>query len=263
MKQIENHWPDFLSDFDFSLPGGFHAFPEPAEPVAVQHNYGRKPVQAPFWERLQFRLLELSHVLFFNTDASLAPLYQRLSKWFDGTHSAGAILHFAENVGKQVMLDCQQCGDCAIQHLAFQCPESGCPKHIRNGRCEVYSDRWCIWYQTYLRWAYAGKSNEMVRGCIPPRKWELGSGYVWLQVHKLHSPAQVGAGPHLVLVEFPSGKGSSGRIGGVCALLQLTLFLRPPGKRHLYRNEVKERSFLFCFAMFFDMLPTMNRTKVQ
>ena len=191
MKQIENHWPDFLSDFDFSPPGGFHAFPESAEAVAVQHNYGRQPVQLPFWERLQFRMLELSHVLFFNTDASLAPIYQRLSKWFDGATSAGSILHFAENVGKQVMLDCRQCGDCAIQHIAFQCPESGCPKHIRNGacggsrngRCEVYSDRWCIWYQTYLRWAYAGKSNEMVRGCIPPRKWELDRTSSWLNFH--------------------------------------------------------------------------------
>jgi methylenetetrahydrofolate reductase (NADPH) len=191
MKHIENRWTDFLPDFDFSPPDGFHAFPEPAAPDVLPHNYGLKPLSTPFWARLHFRLLELAHALFFNTDASLAPLYQRLSKWFDGTPWARATLHFAENVGKQVMLDCRQCGDCAIQHLAFQCPESGCPKHIRNGacggsrngRCEVYPDRWCIWYQTYLRWAYAGKSDEMVTGCIPPRKWELDRTSSWLNFH--------------------------------------------------------------------------------
>ncbi len=191
MKQIENRWPEFLPEFDFSPPDGFHAFPETATSAALPHNYGRKPIRMPLLGRLHFHLLELAHSLFFNTDASLAPLYQRLSKWCDGTPSARATLHFAENVGKQVMLDCRQCGDCAIQHLAFQCPESGCPKHIRNGacggsrngRCEVYPDRWCIWYQTYLRWAHAGKSDEMLEGCIPPRKWELDRTSSWLNFH--------------------------------------------------------------------------------
>ncbi len=33
------------------------------------------------------------------------------------------------------LLSCQSCRDCDIQHAAFMCPESGCPKHTRNGPC--------------------------------------------------------------------------------------------------------------------------------
>lgn len=191
MKQIENRWPDFLADFDFSLPGGFYAFSEREISSTRLHNYGRRPIDIPIKGKVHFRMLELAHSFFFNSDASLAPLYQRLSRWVDGTGWARSVLHFAENVGKQVMLDCRQCGDCAIQHLAFQCPESGCPKHIRNGacggsrngRCEVYPDRWCIWHKTYLRWGYAGKTAEMVNGCISPRKWELDRTSSWLNFH--------------------------------------------------------------------------------
>jgi methylenetetrahydrofolate reductase (NADPH) len=191
MKKIETRWQDFLVDFDFSPPNGFYAFAKPGASVAFPHNYGQSPIQLPFWSKLHFHLMETSHSFFFNPDASLAPLYQRLSRWCDSNASARKLLDFAENVGKQIMLGCRQCGDCAIQHLAFQCPESGCPKHIRNGacggsrngRCEVYPDRWCIWHQTYLRWAYAQKTGEMVQGCIHPRKWELDHTSSWLNFH--------------------------------------------------------------------------------
>jgi methylenetetrahydrofolate reductase (NADPH) len=191
MEEIETRWQDFLVDFDFSPPNGFYAFAKPGASVAFPHNYGQSPIQLPFWSKLHFHLMETSHSFFFNPDASLAPLYQRLSRWCDSNASARKLLDFAENVGKQIMLGCRQCGDCAIQHLAFQCPESGCPKHIRNGacggsrngRCEVYPDRWCIWHQTYLRWAYAQKTGEMVQGCIHPRKWELDHTSSWLNFH--------------------------------------------------------------------------------
>jgi methylenetetrahydrofolate reductase (NADPH) len=191
MKEIETGWQDFLADFDFSPVDGFYAFAKSANSAASPHLYGQCPVRMPFWEKLHFHLMETAHSFFFNPDAALAPLYRRLSSWCDSNASAHAFLDFAENVGKQVMLGCRQCGDCAIQHLAFQCPESGCPKHIRNGacggsrngRCEVHPDRWCIWHQTYLRWAYAGKTDEMIQGCIPPRKWELNRTSSWLNFH--------------------------------------------------------------------------------
>jgi methylenetetrahydrofolate reductase (NADPH) len=191
MKQIEKRWRDFLPDFDFSLPDGFYALPEHDASANVPNLYGRKPVRLPIPAMLHFHLLGMAHSLFFNSDASLAPLYRRLSRWFDNNDSAHTLLDFAENVGKQMMLGCRQCGDCAIQHLAFQCPESDCPKHIRNGacggsrngRCEVYPDRWCVWRQAYLRWASVQKTGEMIQGCIPPRKWELDHTSSWLNFH--------------------------------------------------------------------------------
>ncbi len=191
MKQIETLWQDFLPDFDFSLADGFYAFEKHDASADVSNHYGRKPIRLSIPSMLHFHLLAIAHSFFFNSDASLAPLYRRLSRWFDNNDSAHTLLDFAENVGKQMMLGCRQCGDCAIQYLAFQCPESGCPKHIRNGacggsrngRCEVYPDRWCIWRQAYLRWASVQKSGEMMKGCISPRKWELDHTSSWLNFH--------------------------------------------------------------------------------
>lgn len=191
MTQIEKRWQDFLPDFDFSPPHGFYAFKKQDERADVLSNYGRKPVRLPMLSKFHFHLMEMAHSLFFNPDASLAPLYQRLSRWFDNNDAAHTLLDLAENVGKQMMLGCRRCGDCAIQYLAFQCPESGCPKHIRNGacggsrngRCEVHPDRWCIWRQAYLRWVSVKKTGEMIKGCIPPRKWELDHTSSWLNFH--------------------------------------------------------------------------------
>ncbi|MGB8720967.1 MAG: methylenetetrahydrofolate reductase C-terminal domain-containing protein, partial [Desulfobacterales bacterium] len=83
------------------------------------------------------------------------------------------------------------CGDCAIQHVAFLCPESQCPKHIRNGACggsrdamcEVRPERQCVWYRAYNRWAAVGQAHRMASACIPPRMWELNRTSSWLNFY--------------------------------------------------------------------------------
>ncbi len=191
MQQIEHQWQDFLNDFLFSPPDGFYAFPSQQISAAISPDYGQHPVPIPFWEACHYRLMDITHTLFFNPDTLFAPLYQYLSRHIDSSRSGRMALHLIENVGKQIMLGCRQCGDCAIQHVAFQCPESGCPKHIRNGacggsrngRCEVHPDRWCIWRQAYRRLATVKKTETMMAGCIPPRRWELDHTSSWLNFH--------------------------------------------------------------------------------
>ncbi len=191
MQQIEHQWQDFLIDFDFPVPNGFYAFSNHQLATSMPHNYGQRSVSIPFWNKCHYHMMDLAHRLFFNPDILLAPLYQRLSRQIDSNRSERMLLHMIENVGKQLMLGCRQCGDCAIQHVAFQCPESGCPKHIRNGacggsrngRCEVHPDRWCIWRQAYRRLSSVKKTEEMMTGCIPPRRWELDHTSSWLNFH--------------------------------------------------------------------------------
>jgi methylenetetrahydrofolate reductase (NADPH) len=189
--QIENRWEEFVGDFSYHPANGFYVFGSGDDSRTASVNYGQKPVKPHLSDRLHFHLLELAHRFFFNSDASLAPVYRALSRWIDASVFARTLLHLFENVGKQILLRCRQCGDCAIQYVAFQCPESGCPKHIRNGacggsrngRCEVYPDRWCIWYRAYQRWASVHRTDEMIRGCVPPRKWELDHSSSWLNFH--------------------------------------------------------------------------------
>ena len=100
-------------------------------------------------------------------------------------------MDLVEDPIKQLMLSCKRCGDCAIQHVAFLCPESQCPKHMRNGacggslngRCEVHSDRTCVWFRAYNRLAGVNQTVEMTRGCVPPRMWELDGGSSWVNFH--------------------------------------------------------------------------------
>jgi methylenetetrahydrofolate reductase (NADPH) len=92
---------------------------------------------------------------------------------------------------KQLFLSCRSCGDCAIQHIAFQCPESGCPKHTRNGACggsrdgycEVDRERLCIWVRAWHRLEYAGRAETLSAEYVPPRLWELNRGSSWINFH--------------------------------------------------------------------------------
>ena len=98
---------------------------------------------------------------------------------------------------KVLFLSCQSCGDCAIQHVAFLCPESGCPKHTRNGpcggswegACEVYPEKQCLWVRAYGRLKHANRLSCFMEDKVPPRMWE---------------PEQ-----NLRLGQLPSGKRSS------------------------------------------------------
>ena len=100
-------------------------------------------------------------------------------------------MHLAEQPVKKLLLGCQQCGDCAIQHVGFLCPESGCPKHTRNGACggslqgmcEVNPDRPCVWFRAHNRLASKRRTAEMCNGCVPPRMWELNDTSSWINFH--------------------------------------------------------------------------------
>jgi len=142
-------------------------------------------------ERWRFGFLKLSHDLFFNPGNMLAPLFRRMSHHMDGRAASRVLTDLIEHPAKAVLLHCVMCGDCGIQHVAFLCPESQCPKHIRNGacggssagRCEVYPDRPCVWSRAYRRLAFAGLTQQMVKACVPPRMWELNRSSSWINFH--------------------------------------------------------------------------------
>ncbi len=109
----------------------------------------------------------------------------------DKSPAGRLLIGLLEDSTKKLALDCLKCGDCAIAHVAFLCPESQCPKHIRNGACggshdgmcEVFPDRRCVWYRAYNRLAIAGKTGDMTVGCVPPRMWELNHTSSWINFH--------------------------------------------------------------------------------
>ena len=96
-----------------------------------------------------------------------------------------------EDMSKKMLFSCRECGDCSLQHLAFLCPESQCPKHTRNGpcggsrksRCEVHPENYCVWFKAFRRWTVLNQAEDFYQGFIPPRNWELDQTSSWINFH--------------------------------------------------------------------------------
>ncbi len=148
-------------------------------------------------DKIKFRVMDKLHNVFFNFDSPWAPLFQKICRHLDKSAMGRAVVHILEDPAKIILFSCKRCGDCGIQHLAFQCPESGCPKHTRNGACggslngmcEVRPDHQCVWYRAYNRLESVGRSHELFSSgeasgqCVPPRMWELNGTSSWLNFH--------------------------------------------------------------------------------
>ncbi len=191
MEAIRQDWQHFIPQFDYPQSGGFYAFPESmSEPVAAPA-IGLQVAPVPVRDRVLYPLMKHAHNLFFNRKARLAGLYRTLCRLMDRGIGGQLFLHLAEHPIKGMLLGCLQCGDCAIQHVGFLCPESGCPKHTRNGACggssdgmcEVNPDRCCIWYRAHNRLSADGRTTALCEGCVPPRMWELNQTSSWLNFH--------------------------------------------------------------------------------
>lgn len=191
MEEIEDNWKDFLSDFDFPQPKVRYFFSTPkdyGQPDTVKST-GKHP--SPPTRRRLFKLMQEIHDLFFSFDSPFVRLIEKICLWADKSALGELLVKLIEDPTKRLVLSCQKCGDCAIVHVAFLCPESQCPKHIRNGACggslngmcEVFPDRRCVWYRAYNRLATVSRTWEMTRECIPPRMWELDNTSSWINFH--------------------------------------------------------------------------------
>jgi hypothetical protein len=90
----------------------------------------------------------------------------------------------AEAVIKKTLFGCQSCGQCLLHENAMTCPMR-CPKTSRNGpcggvrangHCEVYPERWCVWYRAYNRsksWPLPHEWRQDIYRLHPPVNWEL------------------------------------------------------------------------------------------
>ena len=188
---IQDQWKEFLADFDFPQPNGFYAFPSQAEEESGAPVFGLDPPRSSLFERLRYFLLRRVHDTFFDPRHPLSPIYRKLSQLIDGKPGSHLLMCLVEDMPKRMALGCLKCGDCAIQDVGFLCPESQCPKHIRNGacggssngRCEVFPERPCVWVRAYRRMANAGRTRQIIDGCVPPRLWELNQTSAWLNFH--------------------------------------------------------------------------------
>jgi methylenetetrahydrofolate reductase (NADPH) len=188
MAQIEDQWRDFLDDFSpkKSKDGCSEEKKTPSRPAGCSN-----VANLSLPDKLHFRFLKGVHNHFFNFDGRLATLLHLMARRLGQRAGGRLLVQLFEDPFKKLLLDCRRCGDCAIQHVAFLCPESQCPKHIRNGACggsrngccEVYPERKCVWFRAWERWNDSEQPGEMITDCIPPRLWELDGTSSWLNFH--------------------------------------------------------------------------------
>ena len=187
MQEIEMNWQDYYDEFDFPQPDGFYVFPDADD--SSTDLFGQTPIDLSMKDKLHYSLMKKSHDRFFSVKSPFSSMCQETSSWIDEHTKIEKVVSSIEHSTKRVLLDCQHCGDCAIQHVGFLCPESQCPKHIRNGQCggsrdgmcEVYPDKQCVWVRAYNRMAY--NNDEMPVECIAPRMWELNKTNSWINFH--------------------------------------------------------------------------------
>lgn len=191
MEEIQPRWKEFVPDFDLPQPSGVYFFKKNPATGLLDESRKAKKRPPPKTRKRFFKLMQDTHDLLFSFDSPLSGLMKRLCLWADRHPLSRLFFETSEDAVKKLLLNCQKCGDCGIVHIAFLCPESQCPKHIRNGACggshngmcEVYPDRRCIWFRAYNRLASVNKEHEMAAGCIPPRMWELNRSSSWINFH--------------------------------------------------------------------------------
>ena len=187
MDEIEKSGDDVFNDFNSQGQKTYYAFSGNLKQESFQLSEQKFSVL----KNPGFRFFKKMHDIFFSFDSPAAPLCRIAAEWIEKKSLGRWLRILFEDPVKGLLFSCQKCGDCGIQHLAFQCPESGCPKHTRNGacggsekgRCEVFPERKCVWVKAYQRLASVNRTDVMVNECIPPRMWELDHTSSWLNFH--------------------------------------------------------------------------------
>ena len=190
MDKIENHWADHLDELTADRKEKSHYW-------YGKDSFGEEAAKDKTWWKEQFfdhipyRLLNFGHRLLFSKSSMMAPACKALASFLERHKKTWVLKRCLEDPVKALFLSCQSCGDCAIQHVAFLCPESGCPKHTRNGpcggslegACEVHPEKQCIWVRAYVRLKHADKLSCFMGDKVPPRMWELNKTSAWVNFH--------------------------------------------------------------------------------
>jgi methylenetetrahydrofolate reductase (NADPH) len=189
MSEIEANWQEYVEEFREEPNGRFYLYRKDAQAAPASKATSRQGLYPG--ENCHYVFLRKAHDLFFDKNATLAPVYRKISSSLDRSKTSWILKRFLEDPFKKLLLSCQSCGDCGIQHVGFLCPESGCPKHTRNGACggsmdgycEVNKDKLCVWVRAYRRMKKSGDASKLAEEFVPPRLWELKDTSSWINFH--------------------------------------------------------------------------------
>jgi len=158
-EQLAAEWSSFVKEIRYPQKEEFYYFKsdpatglntqEPADPDGTDRQMGSK---------INYALMKFIHDRFFEPDTAGFRLAKGVCSCLDKSPGASRVFEKLEHAVKWLTNNCQGCGDCSLAELAFLCPESGCPKGIRNGPCGgsfegicERQDRKCFWTKVINR----------------------------------------------------------------------------------------------------------------
>lgn len=189
-REIQKEWRDFLREFDFPYPGGFYLY-EKQPKTGLNTDNTSLESRSKSKPRINYTLMKGFHHAFFKTNAKYFPHLKSMGKIIDKTPLLKRPFCALEDASKKLLFDCRKCGDCALPDMAYLCPESQCPKFLRNGSCggsektlcEVRKDKPCVWVKIYDRLKSYKQASNLLAGCVPPRDWSLDETSSWLNFY--------------------------------------------------------------------------------
>ncbi|NPA48372.1 MAG: methylenetetrahydrofolate reductase [Thermodesulfobacteria bacterium] len=187
-QEFAPRWQEFVPEFQDSPPDTFYLFrKDPETGLNLRERNERADAsRAPFSLLLNLFI----HDLFFEPGKGLYPHAKRLAQKIAGSRFEPLFTRF-EYTMKQLLFDCERCGDCTLGEMAFLCPQSQCAKGLLNGpcggsqdgHCEVYPEKRCLYVRVYERLKALGQEEELKEGFIPPRDWGLTGTSSWLNFY--------------------------------------------------------------------------------
>jgi methylenetetrahydrofolate reductase (NADPH) len=115
-----------------------------------------------------YRFNRLAHDLAFDPDSRGFGVARAAYGRLDAAHLMWPA-HVLEQAVKFPMFHCQDCGDCSLPDIAYQCPEGDCAKNQRNGPCGGSIDgecevpgKPCVWAVAYDRLKPYGEAMTML-----------------------------------------------------------------------------------------------------
>ncbi len=165
-EHLESDWQALLPDIHFPEPGPYRLF-EPGDVPQLSSDRPAKPTpnkRVPMF----YRANRLMHDRWFEPGTKGFGLARAAYSKLESAHLAWPA-HVLEQAVKYPMFHCQDCGDCSLPDIAYQCPEGVCAKNQRNGpcggslngECEVPGER-CVWANAYDRLKPYGEAMTML-----------------------------------------------------------------------------------------------------
>ncbi len=191
----ENDWKDFAAELNFVQEGEFYYLQQgenaglssdeinPEYLASIEPGARRrKRLGLP----LSFRAGKFIHDHLFDQNSRGFKIGKAMYTGIEKSGKLSSMAHTLEQLAKEPMYSCRDCGDCSLPDIAYLCPESQCVKNQRNGPCggtkagycEVL-DKECIWLRAYDRLKPLGQERDMLKRPIVFKDASLRGTSAW------------------------------------------------------------------------------------